>query len=281
MKLFKYLAPERLDVLKNRTIRFSQPAAFNDPFEFKPLVSSIARRDEINAMIDQQVEEMIEKEWSKLAPSLKLAITKNDYRKKMSSFIEGHRHIVHEQMSALGKEATKVINAQSNLNVGVLSLTEKSCNLLMWSHYADSHTGFCIGFNRNSQFFNRRRGESDEFYHLRKVDYQSKRPIKSMTDMDGTDLFLIKSLDWEYEQEWRICAPLEDSTVKLDEEPHPVHLFEFPGDAIAEVIVGCCASEQLVDEIKFIVNNDTSLAHVEIKRASVNETDFKLNFEKL
>src|ERR1035437_8762048 len=30
---------------------------------------------------------------------------------------------------------------------GIISLTPKPLNYLMWSHYADSHRGFCIGFD--------------------------------------------------------------------------------------------------------------------------------------
>lgn len=32
-KLYKYLTTDRIDVLRNGTIRFTQPNALNDPFE--------------------------------------------------------------------------------------------------------------------------------------------------------------------------------------------------------------------------------------------------------
>lgn len=35
-------------------------------------------------------------------------------------------------------------------DIKVLSLTEENNNTLMWSHYADSHRGICIGYNINS-----------------------------------------------------------------------------------------------------------------------------------
>lgn len=41
MYLYKYLNPDRVDVLKQRRIRFTQPSALNDPFEFKPLFARI------------------------------------------------------------------------------------------------------------------------------------------------------------------------------------------------------------------------------------------------
>ena len=33
---YKYVPAERIDILRNRLIRFTQPLALNDPFEAKP-----------------------------------------------------------------------------------------------------------------------------------------------------------------------------------------------------------------------------------------------------
>jgi hypothetical protein len=53
MSLYKYLVPERFDVLRNAKIRFSQHMALNDPFEMKPyfdgLTSDLALRQFFNA----------------------------------------------------------------------------------------------------------------------------------------------------------------------------------------------------------------------------------------
>jgi hypothetical protein len=40
-RLYKYLAPERLDILEHGRIRFTQPEAFNDPFEFLPALPQL------------------------------------------------------------------------------------------------------------------------------------------------------------------------------------------------------------------------------------------------
>ena len=42
MNLYKYLIPDRMDVLKNQSIRFSQHMALNDPFEMKPFFELLA-----------------------------------------------------------------------------------------------------------------------------------------------------------------------------------------------------------------------------------------------
>jgi hypothetical protein len=38
MILYKYFPPARIDVLRRKAIRFTQPAEFNDPFEFNPQI---------------------------------------------------------------------------------------------------------------------------------------------------------------------------------------------------------------------------------------------------
>lgn len=62
MKLYKYLHPDRIDVLKNRAIRFSPPNAFNDPFEFKPVISGIASDEYVNAYVNENLESIVESE---------------------------------------------------------------------------------------------------------------------------------------------------------------------------------------------------------------------------
>jgi len=42
MRLFKYLHPDRTDVLREAMIRFSSPHVLNDPFELKPNISAFS-----------------------------------------------------------------------------------------------------------------------------------------------------------------------------------------------------------------------------------------------
>ena len=41
--VYKYVAPERLDILEKGLIRFTQPAALNDPFESTPNLQDVRR----------------------------------------------------------------------------------------------------------------------------------------------------------------------------------------------------------------------------------------------
>src|ERR1700730_14037126 len=43
--LYKYLRPERIDVLRDGRIRYTQPIYFNDPFDTKPVFRADERRE--------------------------------------------------------------------------------------------------------------------------------------------------------------------------------------------------------------------------------------------
>src|SRR5947207_3421051 len=62
MVLYKYLTPARLDVLECRRIRFTQPAAFNDPFEFKPYIESAASQEHLREQVEQNFDEILRRE---------------------------------------------------------------------------------------------------------------------------------------------------------------------------------------------------------------------------
>jgi hypothetical protein len=92
-------------------------------------------------------------------------------------------------------------------NLGLLSLTERNDDILMWSHYSESHTGFCLEFN--SSIFDpellKQVTYTDDVYKVQcRVDDNEQGIIVP----DDTDEYLIgicntKKTDWQYEKEWR------------------------------------------------------------------------------
>ncbi len=55
MKLYKYLPPERIDVLTTLHVRFTQAEDFNDPFEVAPHLDAILPLPAVDALFDQLV----------------------------------------------------------------------------------------------------------------------------------------------------------------------------------------------------------------------------------
>lgn len=88
--------------------------------------------------------------------------------------------------------------------IRVVCLSESYNSMLMWSHYAQNHKGFCIEYSFE---------ETDVIYkHLYPVVYTKNRYAISKEDMMGENTEWIyrstcrKSDVWSYEQEWRIVT---------------------------------------------------------------------------
>jgi len=123
MMVYKYLHPERIDVLRDTRIRFTQPAALNDPFEMMPNLLEIRRyyaalSEEVNRDMDPtgSAVQSILTQW-------KITDTFGRWQ------------------------------ADNPSELAFLSLSKNRNNPLMWSHYCDSHHGFVIGFDATNSFF--------------------------------------------------------------------------------------------------------------------------------
>lgn len=66
-----------------------------------------------------------------------------------------HKRAYNEQYSGkfddeqYWKEAHEATKQELHRTFGILAITSKPDNLLMWAHYADSHTGFRVGLDRD------------------------------------------------------------------------------------------------------------------------------------
>jgi len=88
MKLYKYLSAERIDVLTNCRIRYTQPGAFNDPFEAKPYITTIAEADDAERRVDEILLEETRKEYDKLPAEAQSRIPYNKEFKMVLKKVE-------------------------------------------------------------------------------------------------------------------------------------------------------------------------------------------------
>ena len=269
--LYKYVGPERMDVLKNRCIRYSQPDAFNDPFEIKPFISKLASEEALPGAVQQK--------FASIPAQLRNTISFEEFNRVSKQFVEDNMSHVDELFAIITQTMRLQLSDTLAKVVGILSLTETPDNLLMWAHYASSHEGFVIGFDENHSYFNERRGPNDEFHYLRKVEYRKQRPNAPMIELTGTELFLVKSEQWSYENEWRILRPLHDANQTVNAGPLPIHLFSFPTEIIREIILGCRMSENIKNQLIQMVHSDELYRDVKILHAKPDEKEFRLIIE--
>lgn len=111
---------------------------------------------------------------------------------------------------------TKVRNKDNN--------NDMISNILMWSHYAGQHEGFCIEYSFQEDFTNVT--EKERTIRFKDIIYKNEK-IDLTNDKMNTDICLrYKHCDWSYENEVRLIAydinhkedfyqiPLKDSKIK-------------------------------------------------------------------
>lgn len=82
-------------------------------------------------------------------------------------------------------------------------------NLLMWSHYADEHRGYCVKYKLSKHFI--KQDENDIFEHmfLKPIIYrknEEKVDISGMTSINTDLAFATKHESWKYEKEVRLIV---------------------------------------------------------------------------
>lgn len=230
MLIYKYVTGDRIDILERGLIRFTQASALNDPFETEPNLC------EFEAYLRQRGRRVIEEQRHR-GTFMQLAVAEfmlePTIRKKLAKFRQ-----------------------DNNSNYAFLSLSKKQNNLLMWSHYSDSHRGFVLGFESDHAFF--QTTIPHEATALAEVCYSPTRPIVPAPDQNWTNLaeimFFTKSDHWSYEEELRLvknphCA---DDVIPV-EDGQDIYLFKFPSESLKEVILGYRMLPELRQRIVQIV----------------------------
>lgn len=113
--------------------------------------------------------------------------------------------------------------------LGICSFSRVPDDILMWSHYANCHKGFCI------QFFD---DDKENFIgEAQKILYADEYPIVNPMKDDHLDrlikTLLTKAKHWKYEKEWRMIDYKNGPGVR-----------RFPPHLLVGVIFGCRITEK-------------------------------------
>ena len=261
MIAYKYLHPRRDAVLTNSCIRFTQPAVLNDPFETLPAFTDFRKT----------LKESLP-EFSQLQ------------REAFNAFGTNEEDVVNNVLDGLCDNAAKLFSEY----LGILSLSRCRDNILMWSHYADSHQGFVIGFDSENDFFAPSKVKGIDGLH--DVIYSQKRSVlpfdglvsckpSEMREWNERILFT-KSEDWAYEQEMRILALLEGADHKKTvENSWDICLYSFTPQAVKEIIVGCRAS--IETQKKLIQIWLTQYEEAKMFYSTISPTDFSVEIKPI
>jgi hypothetical protein len=274
-RIYKYVTPDRIDVLESLTIRFTQPSAANDPFELTPLFNRAIPREQLEQVLssfDKLVEQIdnLDKCFQRIKvidpnsqpkpfpEDLKLAYTKL----KVASALKRSQIVSWDRTRA---SQAKVKLSDMLATIGILSFSSSPSNSVLWAHYAGGGKGFVYEFDTSSAFFSSCDGP------LQCVRYVDRNPEnRTIRDINIDDLFFTKAKQWAYEEEWRLVAPLEQSKTKFIVEKGEIYLFDILPSALMRVIVGANTSNDLVAKITSTIHSRQELSHIEMARIHVN-----------
>lgn len=207
--LYKYgtLGEHSESLFSTPNVWFASPATLNDPFECRPWFTFEGSEKDI---VIRLVRGLRHQE-PHLSPDEAMARAVGIYR-------EG-RHKNPETWEGM---RNGLLSTLAN-GIGIYCLTATNDNILMWSHYAYEHRGYCLGFEAGDT--------TPVFGAAQEVRYSDTYPVVEVftaTNSDHVDLvFLTKYTGWSYESEYRI----------IDHESGP-GLRSYPPELLRSVTFG-------------------------------------------
>lgn len=224
---------------------FSKPLTFNDPFDCRPSFLFKAS--------DKEKEQYCDNLHQKYNPDLNCEQRHQSVISMLKDWESGPE--VYKQVQQLH---TKRITEE----IGVLCLSSVNDDILMWSHYADSHRGICLEFDSSSEFFK----------NACQVKYLSERPrinpFRQNEDEMMEAALLSKAGHWMYEQEWRLIHYKKGAGV-----------YKFPPEALKSVILGAQISLSDKETVLGWIKNRTY--PVKLYYSSPCNINFSLNIEEV
>src|SRR5271154_5206616 len=234
---FKYYTAASVKItLSSTSLKWSTPAVFNDPFDNQ---FELHYEEPTDELVESQLKQFIENITSPepLRPNqfgpkteimefIRQVHMQNpdikyteDYQAYLrGGVIEGMRRV-----SAYMPEANAEIRGVM-ADTSVFCLSETHDNLLMWSHYAQNHTGAVIEFRVLPEV-------DSPTLAAKPVRYSTQTPRLIFADLADFErlchemvevITLTKSDVWAYEKEWRIVSALRDKTKSYEILPfHP------------------------------------------------------------
>ena len=228
--LYKYRPANdfSLDNLKNDTVWLNKPSEYNDPFEFVEFLDfKKLERVTANTMKEEIIKEFTDVslvpqeviDEARTSEDPLVVIGKHHFKSmgldvdQINSLFEGIDGIIKKHLVGANREK---INKMQNA-MKVCSFCEDHTQLLMWSHYANNHRGFCVEYNISLWKANDIRKRLIHPVIYQKDFYDVTEHLLSQVQK-GTfnNLYPIisgstKSKEWEYEKEWRFIFQIGDS----------------------------------------------------------------------
>lgn len=226
LSLYKYMSFSNLQFLLEGTIRFTQPKAFNDPFELLPEL--LLEKTMGDLSLDVLSEPRIP------CP----ARLPDDFQSQFCNDISSR----------------ELLAVLSDL-IGILCLSKTANSLLMWSHYSDEYKGAVVEFDEEHEFFT----------GLIPIQYEENRPKLNYELLADEKKHLrvselcFKSKEWQYENEHRLVRSLADCKKGGAFNGFDIYTMDVPRECIKSITLG---ERMSIDNQRYVVGkiHDTNIS---------------------
>ncbi|MCI8992810.1 MAG: DUF2971 domain-containing protein [Eubacterium sp.] len=231
---FRYRAfnERSLEAFRNDKLFFSTPKHFNDPFDTLAyidtgkLFSSIGSDlNHMQSYLGTQISQ------NNHVPFPLVTDENKDFLLKFSEDPENRK----EFYAFVAKQAD-LLKEKILANSKIICFSKEWLSMLMWSHYADYHRGFALGYSVDSltsaSLFDEKDNPVSQALTFLPVNYTENKPdmgewfyndlpkvymgnAKISRNPFYLDLLKTKSPEWAYEKEYRLCS-LPDDFEKTD-----------------------------------------------------------------
>ena len=115
----------------------------------------------------------------------------------------------HRAHLTLIEQSLKNIIDMKDTKLGILSLSKRYDDELLWAHYANSHKGFCIEYDLDRLLS--KQNPKHRFFDIQYSDKIPNLDFSQLLGQNDPDILIKKMLGykskrWEYEQELRIIT---------------------------------------------------------------------------
>jgi len=207
-------------IFSHNELYFPGPIELNDPLECRPLFT-------VGDLSNQEYRQ----KHTAYARRIMIEGGNTADPRKITAWLE---ELTQLQTETFAKEQTNDFRSALR-KYRICSFCAKPDNPIVWSHYADSHRGFCLIFDADNEVF----GDAI------KVDYRDEYPTLDVTEVDDEKIVKetvsLKFTDWEYEDEFRLVSAEPSFPDALLVQNNK---WTFPSEMLIGVIFGLRISDQ-------------------------------------
>ncbi len=219
-------------ILTHQIIYFAEPSKLNDPYD----CSLIIRYDHLP-------EETLKRRFQRLLSRHNLS--------QIETLFAIDQAISRIRSDGFDDHMQQIVRQHVESRFGVCSMSTKWDSLLMWGYYADSHRGFCVGFDRQKlcDFFD---SHFISLTHVRAdaVSYTREARIYVAEDPGPEEIIKLlttKSSVWEHEDEIRFTLVGDPSHPDLRVADRTLVI---PSEIVSEVYMGWRSDRSTRSEIE-------------------------------